>query len=169
MDEFYPPEYILGEVEFFGKKFFVSPDVLIPRLETEGLVRRARHLLREESIQTLVDIGTGSGIIGISCADLVEVTTFLDISPKALEVAKKNFHTYYPDKKAAFIISDLLAKYQYQSKPPLTLASHGGSETSSPIHQSTKILFLANLPYIKYGDWENMSPDTRHEPELALF
>lgn len=54
-DPHYPEEYRIGEVVFFGRKFFVTPDVLIPRLETEGLVRRVRKLL-ETSQYHLIDI-----------------------------------------------------------------------------------------------------------------
>ncbi len=153
-DPHYPIEYTLWEVEFFGRKFRVTPDVLIPRLETEWLVRRARTLLQKSnnlSTQktTIIDIGTGSWIIGVSLADLAEEVIFLDISEKALEVARKNFRTHFPNKKAKFLLSDLLSNI--------------------PIYQYTNILLVANLPYIKADDWEHMSEDTRYEPELALF
>ena len=99
--ENYPEEYIHGEVEFFGKKFFVNENVLIPRLETESLVRRARKILANESFVSVADIGSGSGIIGISVADLVKEIFFIDISKNALEVARKNFEKnleqYFPD------------------------------------------------------------------------
>lgn len=149
MQKDYPEEYITGKVQFFGRDFVVTPDVLIPRLETEGLVRRARKIIEQEHIQTVVDIGTGSGIIATSCADLVDSVVLLDISEKALEVAKKNFRTHFPSKKIDFTVSDLLSNL--------------------PIFQPSSTLFVANLPYIKQDDWENMSPDTRHEPRLALF
>lgn len=139
-------------MNFFGRDFIVTPDVLIPRLETEGLVRRARNILQSPITShqlpvTIIDIGCGSGIIWASCADLADEVIFLDISPEALEVAEKNFRTYFGEKKAQFIVSDLLENYL----PP---------ENS---------LLLANLPYIKWWDWKNMSEDTHFEPELALF
>jgi release factor glutamine methyltransferase len=169
MQENYPIEYIQGSVQFFGRDFVVTPDVLIPRLETEGLVRRAREIIRTKGIETVIDIGTGSGIIGVSCADLVDSVVFLDISEEALDIAKKNFQTHFPEKSAIFAVSDLLSGYQYQSEPPLIPPSQGGSETIPPSHYPANILFVANLPYIRENDWENMSADTRHEPELALF
>jgi len=55
-DEHYPAEYREGSVIFFGKKFVVGPDVLIPRLETESLVRYARKRIREKEIRILADI-----------------------------------------------------------------------------------------------------------------
>ena len=103
---------------------------------------------------TVIDIGCGSGIIGTSVADLVDEVIFLDISETALEVTKKNFQIHFPDKKAQFIISDLLSN----------LPSY------HPTNQDpTNMLFLTNLPYIKDEDWKNMSPDTQFEPKLALF
>ncbi len=224
--ENYPEEYIKWIVNFFWRDFFVTPDVLIPRLETESLVRRARVWLRQKmeekteieilrknkmkaqngesegdklfesdenkwqmsraneflslsgafgtfqswkvheeetgllrtsqwqkSIKTIViDIGCGSGIIGTSVADLADEVIFLDISPEALEVAEHNFRTHFPEKKAQFIVSDLL------SALPITYHL-------SPI----TYLFVTNLPYIKDEDWKNMSEDTIHEPRVALF
>lgn len=149
MQKDYPEEYITGKVQFFGRDFVVTPDVLIPRLETEGLVRRARQIIEKEDIHTVVDIGTGSGIIGVSCADLVDRVVLLDVSEGALEIAKRNLQTHFPSKKAEFVVSDLLSNLPTLSSP-------------NP-------LFVSNLPYIKQNDWEHMSPDTRHEPRLALF
>lgn len=145
----YPEEYIIGKVNFFGRDFCVTEDVLIPRLETEGLVRRARKTLEKLGSTLVVDIWCGSGIIWTSVADLAGEVVFLDVSPRALCVAEKNFRTHFPDKKAQFIQWDLLEKLWVSHSP--------------------NTLFLANLPYIKKDDWEHMSPDTRHEPELALF
>ena len=152
--ENYPEEYIHGEVEFFGKKFFVNENVLIPRLETESLVHRARKILANGSFVSVADIGSGSGIIGISVADLVKEIFFIDISKNALEVARKNFEKnrekYFPDCDGNFWNQDLLEKI--------------------PKHwENGKILLLTNLPYIKNDDWENMSEDTRFEPKTALF
>ncbi len=98
---------------FFGRDFFVTPDVLIPRLETESLVRRARQLFQPTNLPTyqptiVVDIGCGSGIIGTSVADLADEVIFLDISPEALRITEKNFRSHFPEKRAQFIVSDLL-------------------------------------------------------------
>ncbi len=87
--ENYPEEYITGTVNFYGREYRVTPDVLIPRLETEGLVRRARQYFQHSNTPTLqhttiVDIGSGSGIIGTSVADLADEVIFLDISESAL-------------------------------------------------------------------------------------
>ena len=147
----YPVEYINWKIAFFGRDFVVTPDVLIPRLETESLVRRARQILTKKWNQSniVIDIGCGSGIIGTSVADLADEVIFLDISPEALAVTEKNFRSHFPEHKAQFIISDLISNI--------------------PILQDSNPLFLTNLPYIKADDWIHMSADTVHEPRLALF
>lgn len=151
LDPNYPIEYREWSVVFFGKKFVVNPHVLIPRLDTEGLVRRARTLIRNTGIQAVVDIGTGSGIIWVSLADLVEKSIFLDISEGALTTARSNFLEYFPEENGVFLLSDLLLRKEMQEL------------------DTTNTLFVANLPYIKNADWGNMSADTHFEPELALF
>ena len=90
-----PVQYILGETEFCGMRFFVDENVLIPRPETEELVNQlvscSVNQLHSPSFRIL-DIGTGSGCIAISLAKLLKnsVVTAVDVSKKALEVAKKN-------------------------------------------------------------------------------
>lgn len=145
----YPEEYKIGSVEFFGKNFIVTPDVLIPRLETEALIRRARKILNIQKFTKIYDIGSGSGIIGTSLADLVDEINFIDISPDALQIAEKNFCKNFPNKKANFIQSNLLEKIIFD--------------------KNENYFFVSNLPYIKNDDWKNMSVDTIFEPKLALF
>lgn len=152
----YPEEYKIGHTIFFGKKFIVNENVLIPRLETESLVRRARTILHTKNFEKIIDIGSGSGIIGTSLADLGDEIIFIDISEKALEVAEKNFKNNFPHKNAIFLHSDLLENVweNFLKK---------NSEKTS------EVLMVSNLPYIKNNDWENMSEDTIYEPKLALF
>lgn len=149
-EEHYPIEYQEGSVIFFGRKFMVTPDVLIPRLETESLIRHARALLRTGQLSTLIDIGTWSGIIPTSCGDLAEHIIAIDLSSRALWVAEKNFFSYFPDKNACFLEGDLLTS--------LDLA-----------RIQWNICITANLPYIRAEDWEHMSADTQFEPKMALF
>lgn len=148
----------------------MTPDVLIPRLETECLIKRARDILHKSAHPiTVIDIGCGSGIIGTSIADLADEIIFLDISTKALEIAKENFHTHFGNKKSQFIVSDLLDGFI----SPHFMGSQKGYPTQPPLQgeepASSHILLLTNLPYIKQDDWINMSADTVHEPRLALF
>ncbi len=92
-----PEEYIDGYVVFMGRRFITDKRALIPRLETEELVKYCLKLLRKNpSIQTLADIGTGSGIIPISIAGKLErpLNVFAsDMSQEALSLAQENAQT----------------------------------------------------------------------------
>lgn len=149
-DNTYPEEYKKGEVEFLWRKFAVSEDVLIPRLETEVLIKRAQKLLAVSDYDVVIDIGSGSGIIGTSLADRAKKIVCIDISEKALTLTEKNFLQYFSPQNALFLQGNLLEPYMKTS-----------------IDQN--ILIVTNLPYIKKDDWENMSLDTIHEPRIALF
>ena len=92
-----PIQYIIGETEFCGMRFLVDENVLIPRPETEEMVNMIVTDYRNSkqsnnTITSILDIGTGSGCIAISIAKLLKnsVVTAVDVSEKALEIAKKN-------------------------------------------------------------------------------
>lgn len=149
----YPEEYTRGWVEFYYQKFRVNEHVLIPRFETEDLVREAIKTAKNASFDTLIDIGTGSGIIPLSILSAVNIPQVfaVDLSPGALEVAEENARNQGKD--ITFMESDLLGSFL---------------EKDIQIN-GTSILIVTNLPYIRDGDWENMSRDTEYEPEIALF
>lgn len=136
-----PLAYIRGFVEFYGLDFTVTPDVLIPRGESETLVEAAVHHIPKGV--RLHDIGTGSGCLAIATKLHREDLTVSasDISSDALEAAKRNAKKLKCD--INFIISDLFTDV-------------GDVDA-----------VLANLPYVplKYP----RSPETNHEPALALF
>lgn len=91
----YPLQYILGEVEFFGRKFYIEEGVLIPRWETEGLVEIAIDLIRKNGIKKVLEIGVGSGVILITLALETGVECYgTDINPKAIKVTRKNSQMY---------------------------------------------------------------------------
>ena len=89
-----PEEYIDGYVVFMGRRFITDKRALIPRLETEELVKYCLKILRENpNIQTVADIGTGSGIIPISTAEKLERPLHVfatDMSNEALSLAREN-------------------------------------------------------------------------------
>lgn len=91
LNDFQPIQYIIGETEFYGLKFFLNENVLIPRQETEELVQ---WVINENMVKKsrILDIGTGSGCIAVVTAKFIEdsIVDALDISAKALETAKKN-------------------------------------------------------------------------------
>lgn len=144
-----PVAYIIGHKEFYGHMFKVTPSTLIPRPESEAII----ELLLEADRQTplplqprrrLVDVGTGSGCLGISAKlALPELNvTLIDVSRYALKVAEENARTLKAD--VQLIQSNLLAQYPF-----------------------TAHYILANLPYVD-PEWER-SPETNYEPDLALF
>jgi release factor glutamine methyltransferase len=107
-----PLPYILGEWEFYGRKFTLNSSVLIPRPETEILVEAALGWLHSRpGCRKVLDVGTGSGSIAITLAS--EITdlemTASDISPQALEIAEANASKYHLSTRIRFIKSDLLA------------------------------------------------------------
>ncbi len=145
-----PLAYLLGEWEFFGRKFFVNKRTLIPRPETEEMVQTALH---EE--KTLVwDVGTGSGVIAVTMAlEGSSAVIASDINAKALAIAKKNAHRHRT--RIRFIKDSLLG-------PSI---KHELAK-----HQTKRLIVLANLPYLPMSDKKVLSPEvTRFEPVSALF
>lgn len=152
-----PLPYVLGEWEFFGLPFLVTPDVLIPRPETELLVEHALTWLRvHPARRRLLDVGTGSGCIAIALAvnvpDLQALAT--DISPAALEVARRNAARLGVGDRLEFAECDLLPGCGSGSSP--AAAWHGPFD-----------LIAANLPYIPTRLLHKL-PVYRREPTIAL-
>lgn len=148
-----PLPYVLGHWEFFGLDLEVSPDVLIPRPETELLVEKAIAWLRESPARRMVaDVGTGSGAIAIAIAAHLPDANILatDISAKALQIAKRNARKFGVDSRIDFLECDLLP-----AKPELF---------STDQHLD---LICANLPYIPTETLYTL-PIYGREPTLAL-
>ena len=148
-----PFPYVLGHWEFFGMEFDITPDVLIPRPETELLVEKAIAWLQKSPVRrTVADIGTGSGAIAISIAASIPDAHIVvtDISPKALDVARINAHKFHVEKRIQFVECDLL--------PALP--------ESFPTEQHFDLI-CANLPYIP-TDTLHVLPIYGREPTLAL-
>ena len=145
--------YVLGHWEFFGMELDITPDVLIPRPETEMLVERAIAWLQESPVRrTLADVGTGSGAIAIAIAVNVPDAVILatDLSDQVLKIAKKNAQKLGVDQRIEFVQCDLLPP-----RPDLfTTEQHLD-------------LICANLPYIP-TDTLHALPIYGREPTLAL-
>lgn len=143
-----PWEYICGKAEFRGYEFFVNSDVLIPRIETEQIVDIAKENLK--GIKNIVDIGTGSGCIAISLAKEIETKIpiyAIDISEKALDIAKRNAKLNNVEERIIFKNNNLLR----------------GLNLSSPT------LYIANLPYIPTDMYNKLDKSVyEFEPMLAL-
>jgi release factor glutamine methyltransferase len=145
--------YVLGHWEFFGLDFEVTPDVLIPRPETELLVEKAIAWLQESPLRrTIADVGTGSGAIAVSIAVNVPDARVLatDISHQTLEVARKNAIKFGLIHQIDFVQCDLLPPH-IESLP-------------TELHFD---LICANLPYIPTATLYKLSIFGR-EPTLAL-
>ena len=141
-----PLAYLLGEAEFRGRVFQVSPAVLIPRPETEVLIELALEELAGRAAADVVDLGTGSGIVAVSLALECPVATVsaVDLSPGALAVARNN-------------AGRLGAKVDF----------HEG-DWFAPLAGRRFDLIVSNPPYVAEGDPHLELNGLPHEPRLAL-
>lgn len=142
-----PLAYILGYKEFYGRKFTVSPAVLVPRPESETMISLLLELQPTDTApKTLIDVGTGSGCLGITAA--LELpprwhVILSDISQKALDLATRN--------------AEQLGTNVFLQKQSLLAGQ------IEPVD-----VILANLPYVDAA-WNDLSPELRHEPPEALY
>lgn len=143
-----PIPYILGHTPFYDLEFLVTPDVLIPRPETEQLVQMALSWANRRGPIRIVDVGTGSGCIAITLARHLPQAAIqaTDISLPALTIARQNAVRLAP------------SRVQF----------HHGS-LLEPIHQPIDLL-VANLPYVTDGEWTMLDDGVKlHEPQVALL
>ena len=146
-----PLAYITGSREFYSQPFRVDEHVLIPRPETELLVERAIDILkRRRGPHTILDVGTGSGIIGILLARETGGKVFCgDLSRAALKVTRDNARLLGVEERIHLFCADLLGP----------LKRHRLFD-----------LIVANLPYIPSAQWETLMADVRDfEPKTALL
>jgi release factor glutamine methyltransferase len=158
-----PLPYIIGTTEFMGLTFRVTPDVLIPRPETERLVEAVFEILRSaphdgylrnmQEVIRIADIGTGSGAIAISLAHFlpdVQVNA-TDVSEAALGVAREN--------AARWGVSERVALAQGDCLEPLRQWGLQGRLRA----------IVSNPPYVPHDDLDSLQPEvSRYEPRLAL-
>jgi len=140
----YPLPHLTGEVAFYGLDIEVTPEVMIPRPETEMLVELALAY-RPAGV---IDVGTGSGCIAVALAKhLPGVTAYaIDISRPALAVARRNAERHGVDDRIQFVVGDLLDR-----RP-------------APVD-----LIVSNPPYVSADEWASLPSSIRyHEPRLAL-
>ena len=146
-----PYQYVVGFAHFYDAKFTLNTNVLIPRFETEELVE---FILKREDNEnlTIVDIGTGTGAIGLTLAQYSDNQVFMtDKFEAAIQVAKSNASMLSEDKQknVHFLIGDMFE--------PL-------------IENNVKVdILVSNPPYIAEHEQDVMSTDTQFEPQTALF
>lgn len=163
-----PTQHLTGKQEFWGLEFEVTPEVLIPRPETEHLIEVALDRLAVREIRagrqprlngenvTLVDIGTGSGCIAVTLAKELSASTVYatDISKPALEVARRNAARNGLADRIQFLESNLLEAFSSVT-PDSTLSFD---------------LIISNPPYVSLRDTDSLPIEVReHEPRIALF
>ena len=143
-----PVAYLVGEREFMGLTFAVSPAVLVPQPDTEALVSEARKRLQGKSGVRIADVGTGSGAIALSLLHALPDLTAaaVDVSAAALKVARENADRFGLTDRVMFYEGDLLA----------------------PLLGQTFDAVLSNPPYIPQGDIAALPPEVQAEPRLAL-
>ena len=147
-----PLQYITGHQEFFGLDFEVTGDVLIPRPETELLVEKALELVSTEASPIICDVGTGSGCIAITLLHELRRAggTAIDVSPAAIEVAKRNAARHSVSERLELVVSDCFA----------------GLNRKNPLFD----LIVSNPPYVSVRELENLQREVRdYEPHLALL
>ena len=143
-----PLQYITGKADFYGRSYFVNNKVLIPRPETEILIDAAIKNLLEKKNPFIIDIGTGSGCIGITLAIEIKKSNVLsiDISKDALLIAKNNAENHNI-KNIKFLEIDVL---------------------KNDINQKADLI-ISNPPYISKNELSTLMPEVKnHEPKISL-
>ena len=142
-----PLQHVLGTAEFHGRTFACDKRALVPRPETEQLVELALEMAKDKPAATILDIGTGSGVIALTIAlELPSATLHAtDLSPDALALAAEN--------AARHALTDRLVFHQADLLPP---------------DDARFDLIIANLPYIPAEEIAALSPEVRHDPASAL-
>tara|TARA_B100001142_G_scaffold316196_1_gene355665 strand:+ start:641 stop:1513 length:873 start_codon:yes stop_codon:yes gene_type:complete len=143
-----PLQYITGNTEFYGKKFFLNSDVLIPRADTERLVDESLECIKQKNNPKILEVGTGSGCISISLALERKDAQILsiDISENALNKAKENAE-YHKTTNVSFSKVDIL----------------------NDLPEGKYDILISNPPYISYDEMKTIMVDVKDfEPELAL-
>jgi len=145
-----PVAYIIGHREFWGLEFDVTPDVLIPRPETELVIEEALSAFPHRPVvRTVIDVGTGSGCLAVVLA--VEFASAgvvgVDSSPAALDVARRNADRHNVSERVSFVHGDLLRN----------------------LHRSADLI-VSNPPYVPDADAATLQPEVaRFEPASALY
>ena len=144
-----PIQYIIGYADFMGEKFIVNQSVLIPRDETEILVRKSIDIINENNLKFALDVGTGSGCIACMVAKYTDCQIIgLDVSLNALNTALDNASKLNLYNKAIFRKSDIFSNVKQYEKFDI---------------------IISNPPYIPLSQKDNLQKEVSYEPQSALF
>lgn len=143
-----PLEYITHNKEFMKLNFFVDNNVLIPRQDTEILVEEIISIAQQNEAKHILDLCTGSGAIAVSMAKYLENVniTAIDISKKALEIAKKNAKRNQVENKIEFIESNMFENLDFKKYD----------------------IIVSNPPYIEREEIKKLEKEVQNEPLIAL-
>ena len=145
----YPLQYIFGEWSFYGRDFYVGPGVLVPRADTETVIEVCTEYLKDKKEPKILDLCAGSGCIGITLSKEKEDSGCLMVEkyPEAMRYAEKNIKRNKAE-NAKVIAGDVLE----------------GTASGEKYD-----LIVSNPPYIAENGTEEVSPETKYEPETALI
>ncbi len=148
IDERVPVAYLMGSVTFYGRRFEVEPGIVIPRSPIAQLIERGfRPWLRNDP-DSVVDVCTGTGCLGILCAlAFPEATvTLVDVDPAAIALARRNVGLHGLESRVKVVTSDLFVD----------------------LEPARFDLILSNPPYVDGAEMAALPPEYRHEPERGL-
>ncbi len=151
-----PIQYIMGKAYLMGHEFYVDSNVLIPRQDTETLIEEACKIIKSNSCETILDLCTGSGAIGICLAkEATDVKVVCsDISESALDIAKRNAQLLKVADRITFVQGDLLRPFEK-------------NDNEQELRKFS--LIVSNPPYIKSEEMNFLESEVRdNEPALAL-
>ncbi len=144
-----PIQQIIGLADFMGEKFIVNPSVMIPRDETEILVKQAIEIINKNDLKLVLDVGTGSGCIACMIAKYTSSQVIgLDISSDALRTALDNASKLNLNNRAIFRKSDIFSNVK---------------------EGETFDMIVSNPPYIPPSEKEKIQEEVKFDPETALF
>ncbi len=147
----YPLQYILGEAWFYGRRFVVSPAVMVPTPETEMLCQAAMGFIRSRQLEKprILDVGVGSGVVSVTLANELEDCSIvaLDISTDAIEVAQQNAEDLGGSDEIEFRQSDFFSSIRTDDRFDL---------------------ILSNPPYISFEEYRDLPPEVLADPKISL-
>lgn len=144
-----PVQHIIGLADFMGEKFIVNEHTLIPRDETELLVREAVRLIKENNLKQAIEIGAGSGCVACMIAKLSAIPVIgVDISNEALHIALDNATKHNLFNRAIFRKSDIYSNVREREKFDI---------------------IVSNPPYIPLSEKGKLQKEVEFDPEIALF
>ena len=165
-----PIQHIIGFADFMGEKFIVNPSVLIPRDETELLVKTAVEIIEKHNLQSALDVGTGSGCIACMIAKLTECRIIgLDVSNDALNTALDNASRLNLFNKAIFRKSDIFSNIKPDEKFDIIISNPPYIPPSEKLNIQQEVTFDPDKGLEFYEKISSQAPDLLNNSGYLLF